>query len=455
MKEAEEHTAAMTHANSTLRESSTTNSIQMKRLTEALRIAGQNAANAKADAEAAEHKTSSLTRQISLIKGTFEDTKRTCESLRCEHDDISSASRVLEGRLLQSESKLRRVEKDAKTKGEERNYMQHEMEQLDQERRKLQSTLAERESDLGKTKKIIIEKEDMEKARIQRTTRLENELRESKSILVDVTSSAAELEANASMLQGTIKELQSENKTLHETIQTTIETSRIEKDRLHKSLVTSESDAQRLRITCGAHEEELNKLRLDKISTDKEILQLKNRLVSLEKRSTETSPDNDSQGRIKRLSDPPVPSLGISKRSLNHLPVSSNDSSTLGASRRSDPKADVPVPNGLNKENNSNSGNTNNVVGRSRRRRKSIGGGAPLSSMKCCICFKNAYGIMKSCQCGDISCKKKAHASCVASKTPLHSVSHPGTPAPVLPCILCKNTTFQKSNVGGVSKRCM
>ena len=222
MKEAEEHTAAMTHANSTLRESSTTNSIQMKRITEALRIAGQNAANAKADAEAAEQKTSLLTRQISLIKGTLEDTKRTCESLRCEHDEISSAARVLEGRLLQSESKLRRVEKDAKDKREERGSMKLTVEQLEKERKNLKSALAERESELCKSKKIIIEKDDMEKARIERTTRLEDELRVSKGILVDVTSSVAELESNATMLQGTIKELQSENKTLHETIENTI-----------------------------------------------------------------------------------------------------------------------------------------------------------------------------------------------------------------------------------------
>ena len=56
---------------------------------------------------------------------------------------------------------------------------------------------------------------------------------------------------------------------------------------------------------------------------------------------------------------------------------------------------------------------------------------------KCSICFKNADGWMKRCQCRNSSCDKIAHASCIYGKNPSPSISYPGTPPPMLPPILC------------------
>jgi len=56
---------------------------------------------------------------------------------------------------------------------------------------------------------------------------------------------------------------------------------------------------------------------------------------------------------------------------------------------------------------------------------------------KCSICFKNADGWMKRCHCGNSSCDKIAHATCVNGKYPTPSISYPGTPPPMLPPILC------------------
>ena len=55
----------------------------------------------------------------------------------------------------------------------------------------------------------------------------------------------------------------------------------------------------------------------------------------------------------------------------------------------------------------------------------------------CSICFKAAFGLMKSCQCGKSYCDKRAHLTCVNQINPGPSVSHPGTPAPKLPIVLC------------------
>ena len=81
---------------------------------------------------------------------------------------------------------------------------------------------------------------------------------------------------------------------------------------------------------------------------------------------------------------------------------------------------------------------------------------------KCSICFKNADGWMKRCQCGNSSCTKIAHATCIYGRNPTPSISYPGTPPPALPAILCasENRALRRSRsydeessiVSGVSR---
>lgn len=56
---------------------------------------------------------------------------------------------------------------------------------------------------------------------------------------------------------------------------------------------------------------------------------------------------------------------------------------------------------------------------------------------KCSICYKDADGWMRSCQCGNKSCDKVAHAACIYGRNPTPSISYPGTPPPTLPPVLC------------------
>ncbi len=59
---------------------------------------------------------------------------------------------------------------------------------------------------------------------------------------------------------------------------------------------------------------------------------------------------------------------------------------------------------------------------------------------ECSLCFRppKRNGIVKSCQCGKEDCHKWAHATCLLYRKSVSScISHPGTPAPPLPTILC------------------
>uniref|UniRef100_A0A7S4N8J5 Uncharacterized protein n=1 Tax=Odontella aurita TaxID=265563 RepID=A0A7S4N8J5_9STRA len=58
----------------------------------------------------------------------------------------------------------------------------------------------------------------------------------------------------------------------------------------------------------------------------------------------------------------------------------------------------------------------------------------------CCLCNRDVTESMRQCQCGRESCDLSAHASCLIGSRhhPTPSISHPGTPAPTLPLILCR-----------------
>jgi len=61
------------------------------------------------------------------------------------------------------------------------------------------------------------------------------------------------------------------------------------------------------------------------------------------------------------------------------------------------------------------------------------------ASGECSLCFRQpkTNGLVKYCQCGKASCNKWAHRTCLLNRKSVSSVSHPGSPMPNLPTILC------------------
>ena len=61
------------------------------------------------------------------------------------------------------------------------------------------------------------------------------------------------------------------------------------------------------------------------------------------------------------------------------------------------------------------------------------------ASGECSLCFRQpkSNGLVKYCQCGKASCNKWAHRTCLLNRKSVSSVSHPGSPMPSLPTILC------------------
>ena len=72
---------------------------------------------------------------------------------------------------------------------------------------------------------------------------------------------------------------------------------------------------------------------------------------------------------------------------------------------------------------------------------------------ECSVCYRppQPNGVIKSCRCGRGNCQKWAHTSCVNSnrKSVSSNVSHPGTPPPPLPTVLCGGIWKKKQRVRG------
>lgn len=390
LKETEVHHAAMMAANTSLRESANASNERLERTVEALRLAGANAANARADADAAEAYAASLASQLESLRHVVHETKRAAKILQDEHEQVAAATRSVESKLLKSETELFHLQKDRKTILSDQDQLRQITKEMTQEKNKLLSELgclSERIKTLGRE---IEDRDALEESRKDRSATIEKELRDARSLLVVASSNAAETETTTSALKETIETILQENQSLHAKMEEFQRRSRTSEERLQDSLVKSENTAQSLRIEAASHDEQLNQLLSEKAGCEKQIHQLKARITKLEARLKDTS---------AFLSSPPA------TRTVGGEPSTERSTRTF----------EFSVP--------------SLVLTKSPSISK---------SRQCCVCLKVASGLMKSCQCGKPSCDMRAHSTCLGSNTVRHA-SQQGTPNSSLPVVFCKS----------------
>jgi hypothetical protein len=267
--------------------------------------------------------------------------------------------------------------------------------------------------DLQQAHHAMDERQAMEIARKQRAEKVEQEWRQAQSLLVEATASQEQAMQTQTELTDTIQVLRDSNQTLHEQLQTQQVKSREDTTRLHEALTKAEKQTQALKIQAEATEEEIQRLRADKTASEKQIAALKTQLVSLERqlRAAEALSAQSDGSHPQSMVSPEIASwqysTGAAKTPLPFAipPLSSSSKSAATMSPEtasSDANTTTPSP-------------------------------------TCCVCFKASFGLMKNCQCGTDDCHKRAHVACANRIQPGPSVSHPGTPAPRLPLVLCAN----------------
>ena len=382
---------------------------RLERTAQALRIAGSNASKARQDADAAEANAATLAQTLQSLQTVVTETKRAGQLLLSEQQQVAAATAAAQAKLLQKEADLARAHKDLQTLRSSQADMEKQRQKWNEERAELERRLEETAQELDQLRRLASERDAIERARKQRADNVEQEWRQSQALLAEATAGQEQAEQTRSVLEETVAELRNSNQELHEQLSKHQESARKDKERLNESLTKAEKEAQKLRINAEAMEEEIQRNRLDKTSAEKQIMQLKTHVAGLERRLKEAtsgslvSPESNMIG----LSD------GIATGSA--LPFSLPPLQGSSGSTSDQPCVIATTP-------------------------------APSTTNTCCFCFKSSFGLMKNCQCGNSKCDKRAHMSCVNRIQPGPSVSHPGTPAPRLPVVLCEMATVTLTN---------
>ena len=375
--------SAVEAANKELRQSLKDVEQRLERTTNALRVAGQNASNARVDADAAEATAASLASQLEAFRVVVDETKRASLVLYQEHEEISSAAQSMETKYVQAQADLCRSQNLRQQVEKQKEELDAKVQMMKTERRELEVQVSNHTAEAQKWKRSWEETKALELAQKARTRQVESELQQAEAVLVDASSRAAEAEASADILKETIAELTAANSELHDRFKQQRELHREEQEKLQASLRNAQQESQTLGLQCTTFKGEVDRLTNENSSLEKRVEQMQSRINKLERRL------NDSSNSWV------APGIGG---------PSTSDQVVAPSQAKSD------------KENSS---------------------GTPRPS--CSICLKPPVGIMKRCQCGTKGCNYRAHATCINRIQAGPSVAHPGTPASLLPVVLCKS----------------
>lgn len=392
---------------------------KLNRVLEALRIAGTKVASAKAEKDASQARAKHLSNQLVQIQTSVKDTIEDCNKVKLEHEEIMNMSRDLQAKLMTSNVELGRNRRDcAKLKEEKENlHVQYSEMQIQYEL--IKENLKEMSNDLEKEKKTATAKKAMEQKRALQLETIEKELRQARSSLLQASNTTADSESTVSLLKETIQELMTENEKLHKSIQNIIENGEKEQKKKDNAMILVESQVQQLKIKNATGEEELKRVKLDKDETEKYVEQLKNKVINLEKRlvdkqyqNLEAINEGERTGSGNGVLDVPrfisslLPSKLTGNENLDKIVTKDKD----------------PIPNYDSYSSKKNIGlETKKILKQGGSFLFAIPGNDKISPRKknensCSLCSKKPFGLMKSCQCGKLSCGKRAHAACLAGK---------------------------------------
>ena len=311
--------------------------------------------------------------------------------LHQEQQQLAEASSSVEAKLLQKEADLARAHSALRTLKNEKATFDLQAAKWTYEKSELQRRYEHASQDLEELRKSVLERDAVEFARKQRAQKVEEELRHVQALLKEATSGQDESTKIQATMQDTIVELQQANKELHSKLTMQQDAARKETARLNEALTKAEKEAQVLRIQNETSDENFERLRLDKAAADKQNSQLKSLVARFESQLKEAA----SPALLAAASETDTPRRSSTGFAFSLPPLSGNASSEKALDMTTS------------------------------------------QASTCCICFKASFGMTQSCQCGKAECHKRAHMACVKRIQPNTSVSHPGTPAPQLPVVLC------------------
>eukprot|EP00579_Thalassiosira_antarctica_P010559 CAMPEP_0201918734 /NCGR_PEP_ID=MMETSP0903-20130614/7805_1 /ASSEMBLY_ACC=CAM_ASM_000552 /TAXON_ID=420261 /ORGANISM="Thalassiosira antarctica, Strain CCMP982" /LENGTH=716 /DNA_ID=CAMNT_0048455101 /DNA_START=103 /DNA_END=2253 /DNA_ORIENTATION=+ len=425
LQESHSHVEVLQNENSTSQQSNTQLKAKIDRTLEALQIAGANAANARAEADASNARAESLSGQLNDLQSVIEETKRGMEVVRREHDEVSRAARSVEGRLIQVESELTRAARAKKDAVEERDFLKARAEKSEKLVMSLQEKVNDYHDEVRGLKKDLLEMEELEKVRSDRTQRIESEFQEARAGLLEATSAAAEAESTVTSLRSVIEELRRENESLHEQMNASRDSLCKDRAKQNEALTLAEREAQKWKMKYEEADEEARKLNMDKTSAEKQVDQFKSRVANMERRLNDSSRLEKNSSASSAVTPHSSNNLGfINAFGAKDAPVVSEENKKRRyvaelpqrESSKAPPSSSSRQLTYSYQKENENKSNANNVQDRLQRNESFYGGPKRkvARTNKCCLCAKEG-GMILSCQCDRINCDKRAHALCIGN----------------------------------------
>ncbi|KAG7373085.1 hypothetical protein IV203_033809 [Nitzschia inconspicua] len=377
---------------------------QISRLTTALKQAAQTATQAREDADLAEQKVVTLATKVDALETVVQETKRASQQLMQEQDQAHQSVRIVEAKFIQAQTDLARSNVSNRKIQQEYRAMKRHFKQIQQRLADTTNELEQEKEDKKSWKRQASELEVISKLQQERLERLEKELQKSKSLLIDATSAASESQQTKQKVQSSLERIEETNRQLSDSIQENQKQLNRQEELHSKALAQARKDHQATQHKWSRDRDLVQSLKIEKQAADKKISQLQGKLAQVERRLL----DSTNLASSNSLSQD---EFAISRGNQN-------DSISINGNGFQIPSLSY------SKEN-------------------------PTSNMskgvcQCSICNKQGTGIMRKCQCGNNSCTLRAHPSCfhrVTMQKATTSVSHPGTPAPKLPVLLCSNNT--------------
>ena len=455
LQDAQSQIEALQNEQSASEESNTQLKAKIDRTLEALQIAGANAANARAEADASNARAESLSVQLNDLQSVIEETKRGMEVVRREHDEggfvcnlnisyysfkqainlqfilshlalhlkVSRASRSIEGRLIQVESELIRAARAKKDAEEERDFLKARTEKSEKLARELQDKVDDDHDEIRVLRKDILELEELERVRQDRTNRIESEFQEARTGLLEATCAAAEAESTVTSLRSVIEELRRDNVCLHEQIESSRDNLSKERSKQNEALTLAEREAQKWKMKVEDGEEEIRKLKVEKTTAEKQVAVEKSRVANMERRLNDSS-SNQFSARAEKAAASSSSSSAVTPHHtstnlgfINSFGAAKDDVSVVSEENKKHkfvselPKRDLSASSNFVFQKEKENKSKVNLKDQQLQRKESLSG-APTKSNICVLCNRSG-GLLVKCQCDALSCEKRAHPTCI------------------------------------------
>lgn len=303
--------------------------------------------------------------------------------------------------------------------------------EVELERDTLKKQVNDSQKECNTMKEAMLALAEAEKHRVKTINRLERKLEKAKTSLETVSTLASDAEKQVTSLRDTIDQLQTENMLLSDELKCRKEQIEKECNMHNDKLLTARKEAKKWQLQAEENCIEIKLLQM-KLTTAKKSRCGKNLADDIDMASaTPKQNDQAEWGLINAFGAEDVTGGSELFNQQTYAHKQSLQTAIMSPAGQSSCRL-LYGSSSAEKENQCKTSSPLLI--------EKICLAKQQRCQKCCLCFKDPSGVMKSCECGQTECNKRAHSTCLAKfkvGNISNSVSHPGTPVTQMPLILC------------------